>query len=132
MFFVYFTIKGDSLDLNQIREDIPLDAKIYEKGKVYHGLNKRLAHKPQKTNRWCYYLEAGSHKSINAVLKQMYEELKPHLKNLQQYTKKYHSLIDVVIYVEEITARFNLQLSKKSIEILNRINSKVSITFVDF
>ena len=132
MVFVYFTIKGDSLDLNQIREDIPLDAKIYEKGKVYHGLNQSLTHKPQKTNRWCYYLEAGSHKSINAVLKQMYEELKPHLKNLQQYTKKYHSLIDVVIYVEEITARFNLQLSKKSIEILNRINSKVSITFVDF
>lgn len=129
--FIKFVIKNDKLDLNRIKTDIPLVADVYEKGKVYDN-KYGIKSTPQKTNRWVYSKDYISCKNANEALTAMLKDLKPVLKNIQPYTKKFNTLMDMVIYVEKTTCRFNTTFSKPNIKLLNLLNTKMSITFVDF
>ena len=131
-YFVHLSITGDNLILEQIKKDVPLNASVYEKGKVYFGKYDKKHYHPQKTNRWVYSWESNGNENLNVLIKRMYAEIRPHIKFLQSYFRKFNTLLDIVIYVDENTSRFNLKLSKQSIKILNMLNVKFSLTFVDF
>jgi len=62
----------------------------------------------------------------------MYEDIRPYLKAVQVYSRKFNSILEIVIYMDENTSRFNVKLSKQSIKILDMLNVKFSLTFVDF
>ena len=129
--FIYFTIKGDNLDLDNIQKLIPLNAEIFEKGKKYSRKIGGLL-SPQKTNRWVYSREFANSNNLNACLNEIIKELKPFFKKIKLFTKKYNSIFEIVIYVNKKTSIFNTKLSKKSVKNLCELNTKIDITFIDF
>ena len=131
-YFVCLSIKGDNLMLEKIAKDVPLKAELYEKGKVYLGKYNKKHYHPQKTNRWVYSWESNDNENLNSIIKRIYEDIKPYIKSLQFYSRKFNTVLDVVIYVDDNTSRFNEKLSKESIKILDVLNVKLSLTFVDF
>ena len=131
-YFIHCSIKGEKLVLDQIKKDIPLKADLYEKGKVYVGKYNKKHYHPQKTNRWICSWESNNKENINALIKRMYEDIRPYLKAVQVYSRKFNSILEIVIYMDENTSRFNVKLSKQSIKILDVLNVKLSLTFVDF
>lgn len=84
--FIYFTIKGDNLDLDNIQKLIPLNAEIFEKGKKYSRKIGGLL-SPQKTNRWVYSREFTNSNNLNACLNEIIKELKPFFKKIKLFTK---------------------------------------------
>ena len=129
--FLRFTVKGDNLNVYDIARDVPVPADLYEKGMVYpNKITKFL--KPQKTNRWVVSLESNPSEKINSVICRLFEELHPFEKRLSEYTKKHYSILDIVIYADGIITKYNVSLTKKSTEIIKRLNSKLSITVIDF
>ena len=129
--FTHFTIKGDELDIVQLIKDVPIDADVYKKDELYpHKFNKTP--RPQTTNRWVYSLESKLSEGINDVISKLFKNVSPFLTKLNFYTKKFYSNIDIVIYLDDASPKVNLNLSKKSITILHKLNSKISITFFDF
>ena len=131
--FLRFTIKGDTLNLDELSQSIPIDADVYNKGDVIStGLGILL--KPQKTNRWVYSREFSKSETLNSALKSMKTDFMPHLKKLANYTKSYPSLLDIVIYSNETAPmyKFNASLSKSNLKFINMLNTKLSITFYDW
>ena len=129
--YFYYTIKGDDLSLVDISNDIPVSANLYEKGRVYFNneIQKKYA-KPQKTNRWSYFLISEKGENINDLLKKAEKDLSPFWKMITSYTSRYHTLLDIVVYEE--SGKFNLRLTKKSMDIIDKMNAKLSISFFDW
>ena len=129
--FVRFTIKGDELDINQLSQDVCVNADTYVKGWIYpHKFNGNP--KPQKTNRWVYSLESESTENVNDILSRLFVNLSPFLEKINVYTKKFYAVTDIVVYADETSSTVNLNLSKKSIAILHGLNSKISFSVIDF
>ena len=132
--FLYFTIKGEDLDTTEISKKISVNATVFVKGeRVLNKFIKNGDNKFQKTNRWVYSLESIKNSNINTLIKRMYKELSPYIKQINQYTTKYASLLDIVIYtnVEKPASKFNITLSKSSINIINALNTRFSLTIWD-
>ena len=131
--FLRFTIKGDDLNVFDMLNDISVKADVYEKGRIYSNAFGGKS-SPQSTNRWVYSLESRQNESLNCMLKRMYKDLRPSLERLVTYTKKYYSLLDIVIYVDDCEQKsmFNVNFSKEGLKIISKLNSKTSLTFVDF
>jgi len=131
--FIRFTIKSDKLNLLEIRNNIRLEenVSVYQKGEIYE-LKYNVKAQPQKTNRWVYSIESVAKEKLNALLKRMFKDLKPHINDIRSYTKKYYSIIEIIIYEEEQKSIFNTNLSKENLKLLNLINTRLSITFIDF
>ena len=134
--FIRFTIKGDDLNLSEICADIPVPADVFVKGEtILPKLRlKKYEPKPQKTNRWVYSIESEKSENINALLKRMYMDLKASLPYIEQYTKMHSSLLDIVVYVNspEPMYKYNVNLSKNSLKIIDKLNSKMSFTVFDW
>ncbi len=134
--FIRFTITGDNLDLAAICADITVPADVFVKGDtVLPKLKlKDYRPKPQKTNRWVYSIESEKSENINALLKRMYMDLKTDLMYIEKYTKRYSSLLDIVVYVNSSVPmyKYNVNLSKSSLKIIDKLNSKMSLTVFDW
>ena len=131
--FLRFTVKGDTLNLDELSQSIPIGADVYNQGDVIStGLGILL--KPQKTNRWVFSREFPYGDTLNSALTIMKKEFTPHLKQLANYTKTYSSLLDIVIYSEETTPmhKFNASLSKSNLKFISVLNTKLSITIYDW
>ena len=134
--FLRFTISGDDLNLEQIRNDITVESKIFVKGSLveYNFPRKNYKPKYQKTNRWVFSLESSGSKSLNDVIKRMYGCLKNSMADIARYSAKYHSLLDIVVYVnsEKPISKYNTVLSKSSLKIISKLNTKLSLTVFDW
>ena len=129
--FLRLTIQGDLLEPYKLSREIPLKADLYKKDEIYKT-KYSIPVKPQKTNRWVYSIESNSAESLNCILNKLYVDLSPYLDKLNSYSSKYNVLLDVTIYEDGNKSRFNANLTKKSIDIIDAINAKFSLTFVDF
>ena len=131
--FIRFFIKGDDLDVYKMSKDIAVNADLFEKGAIIK--NKFCVQtKPQKTNRWVYSAESEKNENINSLLKRMYKALYPWIGAINEYTKRYYSLLDIVVYSnsEKPITKYNLALSKDSIRIIAKLNTKFSLTIYDW
>ena len=132
--FIRFTIKGDDLDLHEISESISVQADLYVKGNDVP--RKFESQKPmiQKTNRWVYSIESKNNENLNRILKRLIKNLNPWLNEINRYTKKYQSLLDIVIYTntEEPLSRYNIKLSKTSLKNICKLNTPFSLTVFDW
>ena len=129
--FFYFTIKGDDLHPMDIKEKVDLPCEIFIKDETtIVGILKRPV--IQKTNRWVYRSSDQGEMGISPFLVSQLEILAKHVVPLKEYTTRYHSLIELVIYEEREISNFNIKLSKRAQYLLNKIGVKFSITFIDW
>ena len=116
--FIRFTIQGDTLDIHEILDDIPIKADVFIKGEpVITKFNN--GNKTQKTNRWVYSIESQGD-GVNSVMQRMRKELCSHKDKIRDYTKKHFSLLDIVIYEnsDKPLTKFNISLSKTNLKFI--------------
>ena len=125
--FFRFTIEGDNLDVNVVKEKINLDAEIFYKNipikKYYNGKEVIIN---QKTNRWVY-----SNCQIDSVSPEKFLminllTLKRQIINFNCFLCNYKCSIELVLYAEDKT---DICLSSKHIELLNEIGVPFHISF---
>src|SRR5690554_5731844 len=82
--FLYFTIKGDNLDVLELKELVDLSAKIYIKGEeeVIDSLQRKVIN---KTNRWMYEVIAQDEMRVNKFLIKQLEIISDRLPILNKY-----------------------------------------------
>ena len=132
--FLHFTIKGDDLDTKELSKSIPINAEVFVKGeRIVNKFIRNCDHKLQKTNRWVYSIESMKNPNINVLIKTMHKDLSPYVKLINQYTNRYASLLDIVVYTnsEKPFSKFNVTLSKTSIKIIHSLNTRYSLTVWD-
>ena len=129
--FFYLTIKGIGLYVNILKEAADLPCDIYVKGEktTFDFSNREFI---QKDDRWVYTAIAQDEIPINKFLTDQLEIINKKMPVLGKYIKDYHALIELVIYVEEVTNTFNILFNKKIIKLLSKINAKFSLTFIDW
>lgn len=129
--FFYLTIKGDGLNVKELKETVDLPCKVYFKGEktTFQPKNEEFI---QKDDRWLYTAVAQDETPINKFLVEQLEVIKVKLPVLERYIKDYHTLMELVIYEEEENNAFTMLFSKKVIKLLNIINVKFSLTFHDW
>ncbi len=129
--FFRFTIKGDDLHPTDIKQKVDLPCEIFIKDETtFFGIRKRPF--IQKTNRWVYRSSDQGKMGISPFLVSQLEILAKHVEPLKEYTTRYHSLIELVIYEEREISPFNIKLSKRAQYLLNKLGVKFSITFIDW
>jgi len=126
--FFDFTIKGDSLDPNAIKNEVDLPCKIYIKDEITKLTvgEKLIKEVVQKTNRWLYCDMSQDEMTISAFLTKNLEIIVKHLSKLNSYIKNYKTILELVIYAENKT---NIKLSKKQIRLLDIIGVDLLIAF---
>ena len=97
--FLYFTIKGDNLDVLELKHLMNMPAKIYIKGEVEKigSLQREVIN---KTNRWVYEAIGQDEMRINKFLIKHLEIISEKLPILENYIKKYNSSLELIIYDE--------------------------------
>ena len=131
--FVRFTIKGDNLNINEITNDITIDAMIFVKGEsVINKFSKN--NKVQKTNRWVYSIESQAGDDVNSVLTRMKKDFRLVKHKIIKYTQSYSSLLDIVIYsnADKPLTKFNVSISKTNLKFIGELNTKMSLTVFDW
>jgi len=129
--FFDLTIKGVGLNVDELRKTVGLPCDIYVKGEktAFEFTNREHM---QKTDRWVYTAIAQDEIPINKFLTKQLEIIDKKMSVMRKYIEDYYAVMELVIYVEEKTNTFNILLSKKVIRLLNRINVKFSVTFIDW
>lgn len=126
-----FTIKGDNLNVLMLYNEVNIKGELYLKGEesIFIPNNEKFI---QETNRWVYSAKSIDD-DIEKFLEQELKIIEKNLNVLNKYIKENFSLIDYVIYVEEDnTSKVNVTFSKSIIDLLNKIKSEISITFIDW
>ena len=120
-----FTIKGDDLNPNIIKDTVNLPCDIFIKDEMtVTGILKTEI--LQKTNRWVYRAELNGESSVNAFLTKHLETISRELYILKKYIEKFDSKIEIIIYAGNKT---DINLSLKQIRLLNNIGVPFSISF---
>ena len=121
--FFRFTISGDDLNLQDITSKVNLPSKIYEKDTAISKLGKTIV---QKTNRWLFYDEQMGESSVTQFLTKNLLIIYQHFEELKYFINKYKAYIELVVYADNKT---DLSLSKRQIDLLNKIGVKFYISF---
>lgn len=121
--FFYFEIKGDNLNLEAIANKVNLPNDVFAKGDKCENYSKKIV---QKTNRWVYRDELLSETSISNFLTKNLILINNHLNELRYFIQHFKSRIELVIYADNKT---DIVLSKKHIDLLKKIGTKLYISF---
>ena len=77
-------------------------------------------------------MESEDAQNVNQLIKAAYDDLFPFLSEVSKHAAQNTAVLDIAIYEEKVTSTFNIELSKRSIGIIDKLHAKLSITFVDF
>lgn len=121
--FFRFTISGDNLDLEVLKNTIGLRGEIYVKGDVVYKLSEAI---PQKTNRWVYHSEQIDEESVSAFLTENLEILVSDLTVIKAFAKTNDTKIELVVYAGDNT---DICLTPRQIQLLDKLGIDFYISF---
>ncbi|MCL2632829.1 MAG: DUF4279 domain-containing protein [Coriobacteriia bacterium] len=123
--FFRFTIKGDELDPNAVKEAVSLPCDVFFKGETVISQDYLFEHY-QITNRWLYSDELLGKSSVRVFLTKQLETINKNLPELREFLDKYDSNMELVLYAENKT---DITLTLKQIRLLEKIGVEFSISF---
>ena len=123
--FFRMTIKGDELDPQEIQNKLDLPSNIYFKGSVIYKFGRPPL---QKTNRWVYDINRSckSSREIQSFLSKQLRIILSLKKILDEYTLKFKSCIEFIVYAER---KADLTLSKFDLKALSQIGAEFVVAF---
>ena len=124
--FFRFSIKGDNINPEEIRDAVSLPCDIYRKDDVVVKQYLTQVCLKQKTNRWVYYDEAHRGSRLDGFLTKNLLLIDSKLPLLKPWIKNAECQMELVIYAGDNT---DIKLNCKHVELINKIGVGISISF---
>lgn len=124
--FFRFSIKGDDINPEEIRDMISLPCDIYRKDEVIEKQYLEKVYIKQKTNRWVYSDEAYRGSRLDGFLTKNLLLIESKLPLLKRWIKSAECKMELVVYAGNKT---DIQLNRKQIALIEKIGVGICISF---
>ena len=108
-----------------------LKDKISQEFKLYDGNANDKGILSSKDRLMLVY-EAPNTENINDFLNENLHKISKHKNEITMYVDKVDHFLELVIYVDEVTSHFNININQSNLNLLSKLNIDFSITFIDF
>lgn len=128
--FFYLTIKGDTLNPEELNNVLNLPCDIFHKGEItfkeYKG--KQIYSITQKTNRWVYKSDFQylNNEDINRFVWEQLSILNSYKSVLQPYFEKYYSFATLSVYMDN---KSYILLNSKLFHLLDTLGVDLELEF---
>ena len=128
--FFYLTIKGDTLNPEELNNVLNLPCDIFHKGEItfkeYKG--KQIYSITQKTNRWVYKSDFQylNNEDINRFVWEQLTILNSYKSVLQPYFEKYYSFATLSVYMDN---KSYILLNSKILHLLDTLGVGLELGF---
>lgn len=124
--FFRFSIKGDDINPEEIRDMISLPCDIYRKDEVIEKQYSKKVYIKQKTNRWVYSDEAYRGSRLDGFLTKNLLLIESKLPLLKRWINSAECKMELVVYAGNKT---DIQLNRKQIALIEKIGVGICISF---